>query len=233
MHLPDHRYRLLTALHASTLLLSRSSALELQGAAVSGFDAYPDSNVTYLNITALRSSPTLPHHARLTCLRLPTPFGVYPTAGSTVPLSLPLSSGRNMTLVTLPPRSSEGWHKPPMPMWFVLLRGKAVVSTYDPTEEPSYPGHSSTARARDRNEDDARQQQSIVRPQSTRAIEKRRVTVEVGSPNQFLLALDLLGQGHWTDYPSDEETWALQVPLAEGWEEEIRSWKVVGEGPCT
>ena len=118
-----------------------------------------------------------------------------------------------MTLVTLPANSSEGWHNPPMPMWFVLLRGKAVVTTYDPHDR-----------------EDDKEVLSSTRENGNEG--RQKVVIEMGSPNQFLIALDTLGRGHWTDYPSDEETWALQIPLAHGWQREFVAWELVNEGAC-
>ena len=224
---------LITGLLPASFALQQSIHEPGVGALPRASTSLSASEPFYLNITALTSSPTPHYHPQLTCLRLPTPFNTYPTTGSSVPLSLPLSSARNMTLVTLPPHGSEGWHNPPMPMWFVLLRGKAVVTTYDPGEETFNDKPISSAETRDRTEHDIRQQQRLVDSHPSHVSEKRqKVTIEVGSPNQFLLALDLLGRGHWTEYPSDEETWALQIPLAEGWQDRISKWDVIGEGPC-
>ena len=119
-----------------------------------------------------------------------------------------------------------------------------MVTTYDPTTEPgdeSWPPPQSfedqtTAEIRPK----ARKERLATSTNSAEEANKshddsprQKVIIEVGSPNQFLLALDLLGRGHWTDYPSDEETWALQIPLADGWEEEIRKWELVHDGACT
>lgn len=156
------------------------------------------------------------------CLRPPSPFTRYPTLGTSVPLPLPLSKTRNTTLVVLPPGSSEGWHRPPGDgMVFVLLRGTAVVRDYEPWVSSVIAGRG--RRCREHHDGD----ESTSRPSY-----KHEFTVEPAGPNQFLLALDTTGKGHWTDYPGDEETWALQIPLEEGWEEIVQGWKVVGEGAC-
>ena len=127
-------------------------------------------------------------------------------------------------------------------MWFVLLKGKAVVTTYDPRNE-SVDDHASMLSAVEgqvhvQSISEEMDEQDTLTSEGAEIGHhmhgpRQNVTIEVGSSSQFLLALDLLGRGHWTDYPSDEETWALQIPLAEGWDEEIGRWDVVGEGACT
>ena len=129
-----------------------------------------------------------------------------------------------MTFVVLPPHSSEGWHNPPVPMFFVLLRGEATVYTYDPHHKDGDNGTEEISA-----DPDGYAPQSIIGRLEPK---HQNVSISVGSPNQILLALDLKGRGHWTDYPSEEETWALQIPLAEGWEDVIKGWDVVGEGAC-
>ena len=182
----------------------------------------------YHHITSLTSSPSPPHTPFLTCLRLPEPLTKYPTTGFSLPLPLPLSTqAHNMTFVVLPSHTSEGWHNPPVPMFFVLLRGEATVYTYDPHNKD---GDDETEQiSADPAPPDGCAQQSIIGRSNLR---HQKVSISVGSPNQILLALDLKGRGHWTDYPSGEETWALQIPLAEGWEDVIRGWDVIGEGAC-
>ncbi|KAF2169364.1 hypothetical protein M409DRAFT_20587 [Zasmidium cellare ATCC 36951] len=52
-------------------------------------------------------------------------FTKYPTVGMAVPDFAQVS---NISWVVLPPRSTEGYHKPPHPMLFVLLSGLAHVT---------------------------------------------------------------------------------------------------------
>ncbi|EXJ59054.1 hypothetical protein A1O7_06485 [Cladophialophora yegresii CBS 114405] len=78
---------------------------------------------TTLYITALTNHPSPPYNARLECWSLATPFTTYPTVGR----ALSLGNVDNATYVVLPPRSAEGWHRPPHLMFFVLLSGMAQV----------------------------------------------------------------------------------------------------------
>ena len=108
-------------------------------------------------------------------------------------------------MVVLPPHSEEGWHKPPYPMFFVLLSGKAHVRA----------PYSS-------------QQHVNALPQPATS-EDQEVWIEIGSPNQIVLALDTLGMGHLTFYPGDTGTVALQIPLAD---EEAPDHVILHKGPC-
>ena len=156
----------------------------------------------YLNVTAVVSSPSPPHHAFLQCWRLLShPFKTYPTVGR----SVFLGAVTNATLVILPPHSEEGWHKPPYPMFFVLLSGKAHVRA----------PHSSQQQV------DVLAQQDVPKDQE--------VWIEVGRSNQIVLALDTLGEGHLTFYPGHTETVALQIPLAD---EEAPDHVLLHGGPC-
>ena len=47
--------------------------------------------------------------------------------------------------------------------------------------------------------------------------------------NPIVIANDVVRQGHWTYYPSDKETVALQVPFSDGLVPEHR---VVKKGAC-
>ncbi|ETN45635.1 uncharacterized protein HMPREF1541_09467 [Cyphellophora europaea CBS 101466] len=163
------------------------------------------SSPSHLLVTAVRSTAVAPHHdSYLQCLRASHPFTTYPTVGA----SSFLGPATNVTMVVLPPRSEEGWHRPPAPMWFVLLRGRALVRTAD-GDEVRIQGGSGGKKDGSHGE-----------------------RVE----GQMVLALDVLGKGHLTFYPGDEESVALQVPLAEGWDLESEvgegRWEVVREGAC-
>lgn len=65
----------------------------------------------YLTATAVVTDHE--DHAYLECWQFPTPFKTYPTVGQ----SLFLGNASNITYVILPPRSGEGIHKPPAPMY--------------------------------------------------------------------------------------------------------------------
>lgn len=47
--------------------------------------------------------------------------------------------------------------------------------------------------------------------------------------NPFMVAIDYWGEGHFTAYPSDKDTVALQIPFADRQEPEH---EVVAEGIC-
>lgn len=159
------------SLIASTLSTSSQSPLQ-------------SSTPQHLHITTILSHPDPPHHAYMQCLKITSStFHTYPTVGQ----SLFLSNTTNTTLVVLPPRSEEGWHRPPAPMLFVLLRGRAVVQT---------PW--------------TRDNVTIAAPSSLAHGDSGRVEP------QMVLALDIAGNGHLTFYPGETETVALQIPLADG-----------------
>jgi hypothetical protein len=69
------------------------------------------SQARYLTIPAVTTDAN--NHAILECWRFNTPFSNYPTVGT----SLFLANTTNITYVILPPRSAEGIHKPPSPMY--------------------------------------------------------------------------------------------------------------------
>lgn len=68
-------------------------------------------NTTFL-VTAVLNSPAPPYHAMIECWALAAPFATYPTVGK----ALSLGETSNATYVVLPPRSGEGWHRPPANM---------------------------------------------------------------------------------------------------------------------
>ena len=169
---------------------------------ISQLDAPEIQSQEYLNVTAVVSSPSPPHTALIQCWCIPShPFNTYPTVGK----SVFLGTVNNATMVVLPPHSEEGWHKPPFPMFFVLLSGKAHVQAPQTSRQPV----------------DTLAQQYVS--------EDQEVWIEVGSSNQIVLALDTLGKGHLTFYPGNTETVALQIPLAD---EEAPDHVLLHEGPC-
>ncbi|KAB8238248.1 uncharacterized protein BDW43DRAFT_263333 [Aspergillus alliaceus] len=123
--------------------------------------------------------------ALLECWRFTSPFYEYPTVG----MAHSLANVSNITYVAIPPRSSEGIHKPPHPMIFVLLSGLAHVTLPDSDEEAWI----------------------------------------MEGVNGLLVAADVSGFGHYTDYPSDKTTIALQVPFKDG---HIPDHAVVHRGAC-
>ena len=73
-------------------------------------------NGHYLTATAITEDEK--GTARLECWKFTQPFHTYPTVGR----SLPLANVSNVTYVALPPRSGEGIHNPPHPMWVTHFR---------------------------------------------------------------------------------------------------------------
>ena len=66
----------------------------------------------YLHLTALFSDDEDPR-ARFECWEIATPYSTYPTVGEAIP---GVADVTNVSYVVLPPRSSEGIHRPPHPM---------------------------------------------------------------------------------------------------------------------
>lgn len=161
-----------------------------------------DHGASQLLVTAILSHPEPPHHAYMQCVQvMSSKFHEYPTVGR----AIYLSGAANTTLVELPPDSEEGWHRPPAPMWFVLLHGKAVVQTPWTGDEV------------------------VIEP--PRADGSVREVSETGRIEpQMILALDTLGKGHLTFYPGSEATVALQIPL--GASHGSLEWQIVRDGPC-
>lgn len=52
----------------------------------------------------------------------------------------------------------------------------------------------------------------------------------LGGANGMLIAVDTIGSGHITTYPTDESTVGLQIHFADA--EDIPAHCVVSEGPC-
>lgn len=67
---------------------------------------------SYLRLTALISTED-DHKARFECWEVSSPFSNYPTVGQAIP---GLADVSNVSYVVLPPRSTEGLHKPPHAM---------------------------------------------------------------------------------------------------------------------
>ncbi|KAH8675594.1 hypothetical protein BX600DRAFT_507820 [Xylariales sp. PMI_506] len=78
----------------------------------------------YLQLTAVVSAGD-DGRAALECWEMAMPFFGYPTVGSSIS---GLANVSNVSYVVLPSGSNEGLHKPPHPMFFVLLSGVAHVT---------------------------------------------------------------------------------------------------------
>ncbi|RYP49258.1 hypothetical protein DL769_011100 [Monosporascus sp. CRB-8-3] len=115
-----------------------------------------------------------------------SPFSRYPTVGQAIP---DLADVSNVSYVVLPARSNEGLHKPPHPMFFVLLSGLAHVTLPEERED---------------------------------------LWIKAGF-NGFMIAADTVGDGHFTEYPSDEQSVALQIPFANG---VLPAHRVTKNGVC-
>ncbi len=137
----------------------------------------------HLTLTAVTTDSN--DHATLECWRFTNPFSTYPTVG----ISLPLANTTNTTYVVLPPRSAEGIHKPPHPMFFVLLSGLAHVTFPFSNEE---------------------------------------LWIREGVES-LIVANDVKGIGHFTEYPGERESIALQIPFKDG---VVPTHEVVGRGAC-
>ena len=181
-----------------------------------------------LYITALTNQPDPPHHARIECWSLNNKFNTYPTVGK----SLSLGDVDSITYVVLPPRSAEGWHRPPHPMYFVLLSGVAQVYV---------PATKTNAHATTRQSAGSTQYQANVEAEHDSRTTAQPmpddenwdfITITPGSPQQILIAADtdLRAKGHLTFYPGNGETVALQIPFSGG---NVPGHVVVHEGGCT
>ncbi|CAH0040934.1 unnamed protein product [Clonostachys rhizophaga] len=155
--------------------------------------------VLMLGVACARSG-TSEHHLQLTavvsdkdqnaafeCWEFSTAFTEYPTVGSAVN---GLADVSNISYVVLPPRSGEGLHKPPHPMFFALLSGSAHITLPEGDDE---------------------------------------LWVRDGE-NGLIVAVDTVGVGHYTEYPSDIPAIALQIPFKDG---VAPAHQVIKHGPCS
>ncbi|KIW13269.1 hypothetical protein PV08_08456 [Exophiala spinifera] len=173
-----------------------------------------------LRLSAVLNEPDPPYHAIVQCWELSPWFVSYPTTGR----ALSLGDTANATYVVLPPRGGEGWHRPPSPMFFVLLSGLAHVKTYPPAlpglaaERDQHPSQNQDVEGggHDDDDDDDEPTESLF---------------VVSGVNPLIIAVDtdLRSPGHLTFYPSEVETVALQVPFKDG---RIPEHDVLYDGPC-
>jgi hypothetical protein len=185
-------------------------------------------------MTALTNHATPPYNARIQCWALTnSTFTTYPTVGK----ALSLGDVDNATYVVLPPRSAEGWHRPPHLMFFVLLSGLAQVFA---------PKANTAAVALPAGVVDDMQPGVLLQEAAPPPLmvdvssdwDRRRghewdvITIAPGSPHQILIAgdTDVRSPGHLTYYPGDGETVALQIPISEG---VVPGYSVVHDGGCT
>jgi len=91
------------------MLLHSTEAISSKPAPALGQSSDQDEHLT---VSAVVSDPQPPHHARIQCWQLADPFSRYPTVGR----ATYLAEASNVTYVVLPPRSEEGYHRPPHPM---------------------------------------------------------------------------------------------------------------------
>ncbi|RVX73171.1 hypothetical protein B0A52_02298 [Exophiala mesophila] len=72
-----------------------------------------DAPLNTFTISTVLNDPSPPYAAEIQCWRLLNSiFHTYPTVGK----AAFLGDVSNLTYVVLPPRSGEGWHRPPAPM---------------------------------------------------------------------------------------------------------------------
>jgi len=161
----------------------------------------------YLEATAVVSEPD--GIARLECWKFNTPLHQYPTVGS----ALYLADTSNVTYVVLPPRSGEGLHKPPHPMsvppppcglsytivWFLTL--SSILRLFILLSGLAHV-------TLPHGEDEAWIMEGV---------------------NGLVVATDVTGVGHYTEYPSDKETVALQLPFLNGI---VPGHEVLHSGAC-
>ncbi|KAK4949670.1 hypothetical protein LTR10_011511 [Elasticomyces elasticus] len=192
---------------ACNFLLNFFLAFHFLGALAQNIAVPHTSSNTTLHLSAVVNSPTHPYHAIVECWALDAPFIRYPTVGR----ALDLGDTSNATYVVLPPRSAEGWHRPPHPMFFILLSGLAHVRTYKPTND---------------NMDFTYQQETPM--DSSEPTETLYIAPGV---NSLIIAVDTdkRSLGHLTYYPGDVETVALQIPFQDG---DVPKHTVIHGGPC-
>lgn len=70
----------------------------------------------YLHLTALVSGRD--GRATFECWEIASPFSRYPTVGEAIP---GLADVSNVSYIVLPPRSNEGFHRPPHPMSVLMI----------------------------------------------------------------------------------------------------------------
>lgn len=141
----------------------------------------------YLTLTALLSDHS--GEAYFECWQMAQPFTHYPTVGSGI---TGLADVSNVSYVVLPPRSDEGLHKLPHPM--------SVLSCH-------------------RKERDADRNRFFVLLSGLAHVTLLHGEDEfwiMEGVNGLMVAADVEGEGHYTAYPSDKETVALQIAFAGG-----------------
>lgn len=157
----------------------------------------------YLRLTAVVSDEK-DDHAKFECWEMATPFASYPTVGSSI---MGLAEVTNVSYVVLPPRSGEGIHKPPHPMSVT----KAMVQLY--------------------------RTNANLHRLFVLLLGLAHVTLPYGDDelyivegvNGLIVANDVRGEGHFTDYPSGKASVALQIPFKDG---RLPQHRVVNEGGC-
>src|SRR3569833_2097629 len=156
---------------------------------------------SHMIATALVSEPD--GDARIECWRFEPPLHSYPNVGAAVTVA----EVSNVTYVVLPPRSSEGIHNPPYPMlvhhmpWGTNMSNLTWLRLFVLLSGLAH----------------------VTLPHSD-----NDVWIMEGV-NVFLVAADVTGNGHYTDYPSDKETVALQLPFRDG---KVPAHDVLHTGAC-
>lgn len=158
----------------------------------------------YLQTSAVISDPNDDNAAKLQCWRFKQPFLTYPTIGSFVQLA----DVSNISYVVLPPGSSEGIHHPPHPMY---VYSNPLFGTLSHMVNRIFVLLSGIAH--------------VTLPSDP---DDPGLWIQEGV-NPLIVAVDTEGPGHWTDYPGNTETAALQLPFKNG---KVPEYEVVSEGPC-
>lgn len=165
------------------------------------------TNPSHLHLTALITQPS--GAAAFECWRIAQPFTDYPTVGSAI---TGLADVSNVSYVVLPPRSEEGLHKPPHAMY----------------ASPTIAPYSQILRAKQINNRFFILLTGLAHVTLPSDPEGAGLYIVEGV-NPLMIAADCWGEGHFTSYPGDKETVALQVPFTDG---EMPEHEIVGEGVC-
>lgn len=156
----------------------------------------------YLTATAIISD--FNGDARIQCWQFEPPFETYPTVG----MAMHLGKVSNLSYVVLPPRAKEGLHNPPHPMYIFTY---SLVSCFAPLIHL------------------CRLFVLLSGLAHVTLLDGSDEVWIVEGLNGFIVAVDTVGMGHFTDYPSDKETVALQIPFADG---VVPDHKVLKNGAC-
>ncbi|KAI9814841.1 MAG: hypothetical protein M1827_003107 [Pycnora praestabilis] len=171
------------------------------------------SNNTYLTATALVTDNS--NNSALECWEFTAPFNVSSTSGTAGSLSFNFENLANATYTILPPRFDGGLHNAPVPHLFLGAGSPAKIEVKDANHRQQISAQilvffiSGLA--------------YITLPTSNSS------AYIIGGGNGLIIATDTVGTGHFTSYPTDEQTVALTVPFGNG---KVPAYRVLGEWAC-